>query len=245
MKLRSGWSLGVLACLGFDLGGCGSVESDAIDAQRIDASVADSANCEDRDHDGFGVGCVRGIDCADNASSCTTSCGDLDDDGFPDCRDMCADADQDNYGVARGSTDVVGAGSVPVLDCTTNGVAPCSIDAACIAPDQDDTDPACTDGAPPFPFLCAENDLCDGNGDGLPDGTLIRCMVGVDSDLPGGGISDCVPTNRPCLFGPWSNSQCGTVGTGWHIQGGSCGTGQGGGLKRCTQVEVLPPDPCL
>ena len=204
----------------------------------------EAPSCLDGDGDGFGAACAAGPDCDDAASSCTTKCGDEDADGVPDCRDRCLDRDQDDHGATRPSSEIVGDGSTAVLDCTTDGSTPCRLDGPCLAADVDDADARCTDGAPPAVVTCLEASPCDGDSDGSPDGTPVRCRAGIDSDYPGGGIIVCKPES-PCVFGPWSNTQCGTGGTGWHVNAvGTCGTGQGGGVKRCVSVEVQPPDPC-
>lgn len=199
--------------------------------------------CIDSDGDGFGAECATGPDCDDAASSCTTKCGDEDGDGIPGCRDRCTDHDRDHYGTTRPPLEVIGDGAIAVLDCTADGSTPCVLESACIAEDRDDADPLCTDGATPDRVLCLESSLCDGDNDGLADGTPILCMLGIDSDFPGGGLANCSATS-PCIFGPWSNSQCGTGGTGWHVSAGSCGTGQGSRMKRCVSIELQPADPC-
>jgi hypothetical protein len=199
--------------------------------------------CVDADRDGFGVACERGPDCDDSASSCTTRCGDEDVDGTPDCRDLCLDRDDDDHGITRPAAEIVGDGSFAVLDCTTDGAAPCALDTACVANDVDDTNAACTDGALPPLVTCSENDPCDVNLDGLVDGTPTRCIVGVDPDFPGGSESAC-SMETPCLFGPWSNQQCGTEGTGWHQASGTCGSNQGSRMKRCVRIHLQPRDPC-
>src|SRR3989344_3523652 len=78
---------------------------------------------------------------------------------------------------------------------------------------------------------CSENNNCPG--------TVISCNYWAP-DAPGGNLANS--PSKPVSFGPWSNIQCGTSGTGWH-QGGisSCSTGQGSTNARCTRVVMDPP----
>jgi len=80
-------------------------------------------------------------------------------------------------------------------------------------------------------LTCFENDNCAG--------TVLSCNYSAP-DAPGGNLANS--PSKPVSFGSWSNSQCGTAGTGWH-QGGisSCSTGQGSTNAKCTSVVVNPP----
>ena len=77
---------------------------------------------------------------------------------------------------------------------------------------------------------CSENNNCPG--------TVLSCNYWAP-DAPGGNLANS--PSKPVSFGPWSNIQCGTSGTGWH-QGGisSCSTGQGSTNAKCTSVVLQP-----
>jgi hypothetical protein len=231
--LRGGWLVVLFVVLG-----CGEVKEPV----EADAAV-DADPCTDLDLDGFGSRCVRGADCDDRASSCTTSCLDSDQDGLPDCRDLCLDRDGDDYGQPLAASGVIGDGSVTVGECTVDGATACELDVPCAGDDRDDNNAECTDGIRPGVRLCDELNACDSDGNGLVDGTPITCIAADDRDVDEGQRLPCRETSQ-CLFGPWENPQCGTTGEGWHSPHGSCGVGQGTGFKRCRFVEVEIPDPC-
>src|SRR3989344_4272861 len=81
-----------------------------------------------------------------------------------------------------------------------------------------------------YGLTCLTNNNCAG--------TVISCNYWAP-DAPGGNLANS--PSKPVSFGPWSNIQCGTSGTGWH-QGGisSCSTGQGSTNAKCTSVVLQP-----
>ncbi len=88
----------------------------------------------------------------------------------------------------------------------------------------------CTVGALAVSGLtCLENDNCAG--------TVISCNY----NAPDGSGTLANGPSYPVTFGSWSNSQCGTSGTGWHQPVSSCGTGAGSTNNKCTSVVVNPP----
>ena len=80
-----------------------------------------------------------------------------------------------------------------------------------------------------FGKICLENENCSGTvklcAGSAPDGSSVV--------VPGtGGLSNA-------SFGSWSNPQCGSSGSGWHISPfSSCGTGSGNLIVRCSWVLV-------
>lgn len=129
-----------------------SFMGDAIVAQGLIDNVL---LCGDVDGDGFeaGSGCTL-PDLDDHASSCTDDGSDSDGDAAADCLDLCLDADGDDYGVDLSAT-VIGSGVDPVGACTTDGSTACTfLDAACIGPDCDDSNPdANVECAEPVPAM--------------------------------------------------------------------------------------------
>src|SRR3989344_6038569 len=81
-----------------------------------------------------------------------------------------------------------------------------------------------------YGLTCLTNNNCPG--------TVLSCNYWAP-DAPGGNLANS--PSKPVSFGPWSNIQCGTSGTGWH-QGGisSCSTGQGSTNAKCTSVVLQP-----
>jgi hypothetical protein len=139
-------------------------------------------------------GLCAGADCNDAASSCTTSCaGDADADGVVDCLDLCGDADEDEFGVTR-SAVTVGAGSVAVGSCTTDGQVACTFgDATCQDTDCLDTASSCTtdcstdddqDGVSDCFDLCSDGDHDDYGDDASLD------VIGLDAAPVGQCTSD-------------------------------------------------------
>jgi hypothetical protein len=66
----------------------------------------------------------------------------------------------------------------------------------------------------------------------------LETLTREDGDCPHG----CLLINPSLRFGTWSNPQCGVNNTmnGWYTPSiGTCGTGQGEGIKGCQWVKVL------
>jgi hypothetical protein len=117
----------------------------------------------DLDMDGFN----NSVDCNDNASSCTDDCtSDVDEDGTPDCLDLCLDVDSDGYGLDNSFT-IVGSGSDDVDACTQNGTLSCDRGDPCLDLDCDDDETAGVSINPGTAELC--EDEIDNNCDGLTD----------------------------------------------------------------------------
>ncbi len=123
-----------------------------------------------------GPACLGG-DCNDAATSCTTDCSDGDGDGTAECLDQCIDADGDGYG-SDNAGSVVGAGSVAVEDCTTDGASACVLTAPCLGEDCDDGDAGINPGADDSD-CDGDDDDCDGTADDDYVETPTSCGVGV------------------------------------------------------------------
>lgn len=76
--------------------------------------------------------------------------------------------------------------------------------------------------------VCLEDDHCSG--------TPLLC----GAELAGSDASSTpfLTVTNNIQFGSWSNTQCGSSGTGWSASTGTCGTGTGSGLSRCRWVLV-------
>lgn len=117
----------------------------------------------DLDMDGFD----NSVDCNDNASSCTDDCtSDVDEDGTPDCLDLCLDVDVDGYGLDNSST-IVGSGSDDVGSCTQDGTTSCDRGDPCLDLDCDDDETTGVSINPGAVEICA--DEMDNDCDGLID----------------------------------------------------------------------------
>ena len=75
---------------------------------------------------------------------------------------------------------------------------------------------------------CTENQYCEG--------TVISC----NAWAPDGSATVTSPPNT-ILYGSWSNTQCGTSGTGWYTTLSSCSSGSGTTYARCDSVVVRTP----
>ena len=74
---------------------------------------------------------------------------------------------------------------------------------------------------------CAENDNCAG--------TPVLCYASAPDST---SMVSAATAAVPIVYGAWSNSQCGTSGTGWHAKISSCSSGTGTGFGKCLWVLV-------
>lgn len=88
-----------------------------------------------------------------------------------------------------------------------------------------------------------ENEICNleqcRDYKDIIDIKYLQCSIPreADSDIKEAVI--CVdPLLSNIKFGPWSNDECSTSGTGWSITSGSCTKGSGSLRKRCEWVDV-------
>lgn len=134
----------------------------------------------------FGDAACAAVDLDDAASSCTDNLSDNDIDGAPDCVDLCLDLDGDGETVDP-STHTIGSGSIPVADCTTDGVTPCTFGGPGCTPgaDCDDdpvTGPTCTSGCITY--------RRDADGDGFSDWSVTRAACTLGTGWMQGGFQD-------------------------------------------------------
>lgn len=64
---------------------------------------------------------------------------------------------------------------------------------------------------------------------------ILACAYAAPDDS---GITTNPAVLATAAYGPWSNPQCGTSGTGWHASISSCGTSVGTGFAKCKWVLV-------
>jgi hypothetical protein len=166
-------------------------------------------------------------DCDDGADTCTTNCGDGDQDGFEDCRDLCLDIDGDNYGVAGG-----GAGCV--ADGGAGGATSCEQDAQCLGADCNDAastcSTACTGDADGDGVVNCLDGCTDADGDSYgQNGAGAACV----KDGASGGTTPC--SGDPVCLGVDCNDAASTCRT-------TCsGDADGDGVIDC-QDACLDPD---
>lgn len=72
--------------------------------------------------------------------------------------------------------------------------------------------------------ICLENEYCEGT-------PLLCASLAPDS-------AATVPNSEsnPIVFGSWSNSECGTSGSGWHNKHSSCHANRGNRYAKCSWV---------